>query len=176
MNRQPFKPLIAAALIGGSLSATAAPVNGLYAGASLGVPQYPASINGVPGDNSATSGKIFGGYQINPNFALEVGVADLGKTSNATGQINGQSCFLDAVGTLPIDEKWSLLGRLGMTQTNLNTSLGDDSGNGLKLGLGAQYAMTNNVAIRGERERYQTNVFGDAPNMDQYTVGIKVAF
>ena len=63
-----------------------------------------------------------------------------------------------------------------MAQVNLNTSFGDDSGNGLKVGLGAQYALTDKVSIRGEWERYQANVFGDKPNVDQYTVGLKVGF
>jgi OOP family OmpA-OmpF porin len=176
MNTRHFKPLIAAAMVTGGLCAIAAPVNGIYAGASLGVASYPDNINGVTGDGSATSGKIFAGYQVNPNFAVEAGIAELGGISNASGQIDAQSRYLDAVGTLPMSEKWSLLGRVGVAQTNVNTSLGNDSGTGLKFGLGAQYALTNNVAIRGEWERYQTSVFGDTPNVDQYTVGVKVAF
>ena len=176
MNTQYFKPLIAAALVAGSLSAMAAPLDGVYAGASLGVAHYPDSTNGVTGDGSAISGKIYAGYQVNPNFAVEVGVAELGGISNASGQIDGQSRFLDAVGTLPLNDKWSLLGRIGVAQVNLNTSMGDDSSTGLKLGLGAQYALTKTVAIRGEWERYQANVFADTSNVDQFNVGLKVAF
>jgi len=44
------------------------------------------------------------------------------------------------------------------------------------VGLGVQYALTQNVAIRGEWERYQLKAFGDNPNTGQYTVGLKVGF
>ena len=176
MKVRNFKPLIAVVLVAGSLGAIAAPTDGLYAGASLGKSQYPDTVNGVAGNGSGVSGKVYGGYQVNPNFAVELGVAKLGDVSTPSGQMNGQSEFLDAVGTLPLSDKWSLLGRVGVAHVDLNTSLGNDSGNGLKVGLGAQYSLTGNVAIRGEWERYQMKVFGATPNADQYTVGLRVAF
>ncbi len=176
MNVRNYKPLVAGALVAISLGSFAATTEGPYAGASLGVTQYPDSINGVAGDGSPVVGKVFGGYQFTPNFALEAGAASLGGVSSASGDMNGHSVFLDAVGILPLNDKWSLLGRVGWAQVDLNTSLGDDSGTGLKIGLGAEYALTNKVAVRGEWERYQVNVFNDKPNVDQYTVGLKVAF
>ncbi|MEO8119230.1 MAG: outer membrane beta-barrel protein [Rhodoferax sp.] len=172
MSIRNFKPLVALALVAGSLGAIAAPDSGFYAGASIGTPQYPDILNGVSGDGSAASGKVFGGYQVTPNFALEAGVAALGDIS----QMNGRSEFLDAIGNLPLNEKWSLLGRLGVAHVNLDTSLGNDSGNGMKTGLGVQYSLSSKVALRGEWERYQMNVFGDKPNVDQYTVGLRVGF
>ena len=176
MKVRSYKPLLAGALIAASLGSFAATTQGPYAGASLGVTQYPDSINGITGDGSPVVGKVFGGYQFTPNFALEAGAASLGSVSSASGDMDGHSVFLDAVGILPLNDKWSLLGRVGWAQVNLNTSLGDDSGTGLKVGLGAQYFLTNTVAVRGEGERYQTSVFGDKPNIDQYTIGLKMAF
>jgi len=173
---RPVQPLVAVALIAGSLSAFASPENGLYAGASLGTQQYPGTVNGISGDGSATSGKLYAGYQVNPNFAIEAGMAELGSISNNSGQIDGYSQFLDAVGLLPLDDKWTLLGRLGVAHVRVDTSQGDDDGTGLKVGLGVQYALTQNVAIRGEWERYQLKAFGDNPNTGQYTVGLKVGF
>ena len=170
------KPLITAALVAGSLSAIASPENGLYAGASLGTQQYPDTVNGISADGSATSGKIYAGYQVNPNFAIEAGIAELGSISNDSGQINAHSQFLDAVGLLPLDDKWTLLGRVGVAHVRVNTSQGDDDGDGLKVGLGVQYALTPTMAIRGEWERYRLNAFGDNPNAGQYTVGLKVGF
>ena len=164
MKVRNFKPLVAVALVAGSLGTIAAPTDGLYAGASLGTSQYPDTVNGVTGN------------QVNPNFAVELGVAKLGDVSSSSGQMNGRSEFLDAVGTLPLSDKWSLLGRVGVAHVDLNTSLGNDSGNGLKVGLGAQYSLTSNVAIRGEWERYQMKVFDATTNADQYTIGLRVAF
>ncbi len=176
MKVRNFKPLVAVALVAGSLGTIAAPTDGLYAGASLGTSQYPDTVNGVTGNGSDISGKVYGGYQVNPNFAVELGVAKLGDVSSSSGQMNGRSEFLDAVGTLPLSDKWSLLGRVGVAHVDLNTSLGNDSGNGLKVGMGVQYSLTSKVAIRGEWERYQMKVFDATPNADQYTIGLRVAF
>ena len=37
------------------------------------------AINSSSVDNSSTGGKLFGGYQLNPNFAVEGGYFDLGR-------------------------------------------------------------------------------------------------
>ena len=158
------------------LGALSAHVEGLYVGASLGTPRYPDGVNGISGNGSGLSGKLFGGYQLAPNFALEAGAADLGHIDNGNGKVDGRSVFLDAVGIAPLNDKWSLLGRLGVAHVNLDTSAGDSGGSGLKLGLGAQYSLTSNIALRGEWERYHPSVFGDKPNIDQYTFGVRVGF
>ncbi len=176
MNLCNFKPLVAAALVATSLGAVSARAEGVYLGGSLGAPQYQDNENGITGKGSGVSGKLFAGYQVSPNFALEVGVADLGHIDNATGTVNGHGEYLDAVGLLPLNSQWALFGSAGMTHVNLDTSNGDGSGNGLKLGLGAEYSLTSKVALRGEWERYRPDVFNDTPNIDQYTVGLRAAF
>jgi len=177
MKVRTFKPIAAALLVVGSLGATAAQANGLYGGAALGVPRYQDDINGVSGSGNGASGKVFGGYQFNPYFALEAGYADLGHVDNSTGRINGRAEYLDAVGMLPLgSSKFSLLGSVGATHVNLDTSAGDDGGNGVKLGLGAQYALTDNIAFRAEAERYHADAFGTKPDIDQYTIGVRFGF
>lgn len=171
-----YKPLTAALLLAASFGAMSAPTDGTYLGLSVGAPHFQDSVNGVSGSGSGVSGKLFAGYQVNPNFALEAGVADLGHVSNSTGRVNSHGEYLDAVGIAPLNDKWSLLGSVGLAHVNLNTTSGDASGNGLKLGLGAQYAFSSKVALRGEMERYRPDAFGAKTSIDQYTVGVKVAF
>ncbi len=176
MTSRNFKPVAGAILLVGSLSAFSAHADGLYAGGGLGTPHYPDSVNGIDANGTSLSGKLFAGYQVTPNFALEAGVADLGRVSNGTGRVDGRSEYLDAVGIAPLSDKWSLLGSVGVAHINLDTTGGDASDNGLKLGLGAQYALTSNVSLRGQVERYQPKVFGEKPNIDQYTFGVRVGF
>ncbi len=170
------KPLIAVLLVAGSLGAVSAHAEGAYLGGALGIPHFEDNINGITGNGSGLSGKVFGGYQFSPNFALEAGIANLGHIDNATGRADGHGEYVDAVGLLPMSNQWSLLASLGMAHINLNTANGSDSGRGLKLGLGAQYAVTSNVILRGEWERYQPHEFGGRPDIDQITFGVHVAF
>ena len=69
----------------------------------------------ITDDNRDTGYKIFGGYQINKNFALEGGYFNLGKfgytatmAAPTAGTLNGniklQGLNLDVVGTLPITD------------------------------------------------------------------------
>ncbi len=173
MNKQHLSSL-AAVLAAGCLCLPAQAA-GPYAGASLGVPHFgDGGVNGITDNGSGVSGKLFGGYQFTPNFALEAGLADLGRIESGSARSHGE--YLDAVGILPLGDAWSLLGRLGVAHAALKTSAGDDSGNGLKLGLGAQYALSGNLALRAEWERYRPKVFGTRTNVDQYLVGVRFGF
>ena len=95
---------------------------------------------------------------------------------NDVGSVKEHGVFLDAVGTLPIANSWSLLGRLGLAQTKVETPLGDDRGSGIKYGAGVQYDINKSVAVRGEWENYRMAVFDGHPNVHEYTVGVKVDF
>jgi OOP family OmpA-OmpF porin len=177
MSVRNLKPVIAAAAAAAScLAALPAHAEGLYLGGSLGAPHFGDSINGVSGSGSGVSGKLFGGYQLSPNFAVEAGAVGLGRIDNASGTVRGRGSYLDAVGLLPLGSKWSLLGSVGIARVDLDTSNGDDKGTGLKLGLGAEYALGNNVALRGEYEHYRPAAFDGHPAIGQYTLGVRVGF
>lgn len=158
------------------LAALPAHAEGLYIGGSLGTPRYPDAVNGIGGNGSGVSSKFFGGYQLTPNLGLEAGVAGLGHTSDDNGRVRGHGIYFDVVGTLPLNDKWSALGRLGVAHVKLDSTQGDSSGSGPKIGLGMQYALTPAVALRGEWERYRPSAFDEKPNIDQYTLGVRVAF
>jgi len=119
---------------------------------------------------------VWGGYEFSPWLSLEAGLADLGHQRADGLKVKGRAAFLDAVGTAALTDQWSLLGRVGVARASLDTTAGDDRGSGLKLGLGAQYKVTSNIAVRGEWERYRPAVFGDKPNVDQWTLGVKYSF
>lgn len=160
-----------------ALPALAADAGG-YVGLGLGKADWKAdSVNGVTGGNSGTAGKVYGGYQFNKNLAVELGYADLAKFGGS-GSARGHATSLDAVGTLPLgDTAFSALGRVGVASTRTRTTspLGvesSDSGTGAHAGLGLQYNLTKNAAIRGEWERYRVKAFGERNNTDMATVGV----
>ncbi len=145
-----------------------------------------------------TGYKIYGGYQLSPNFALEGGYFDLGKfgftaTTNPAGTLNGdirvRGLNLDLVGTLPLSERFSLLGRVGANYaqtrgtfsgtgavgvTNPNPSKNDTN---YKIGIGLQYAFTEALSMRGELERYRINdAVGNRGHIDMVSVGLVYKF
>ena len=146
--------------------------------------------------NRDTGVKLFGGYQFNKYFSLEGGYFDLGKFGYTaktvpTGVLNGnielKGFNLDTVGILPLGEKFSLFGRLGVdyAQSRDNfTSTGsvvvtdpNISNNvfNLKAGLGVQYNFTEVVGLRSEWERYRINdAVGSRGDVDMLSVGLVV--
>ena len=151
----------------------------------------------IADDNRDNGYKLFGGYQYNKNFAVEAGYFDLGKfgymatvvpAGTLTGTIKLKGLNLDAVGTLPLTEKFSAFGRLGLnyaqardsftgigvTVLNPNPSKNDTN---YKFGAGLQYAFTESLGMRVEAERYRINdAVGNRGDVDMYSLGLVYRF
>jgi OOP family OmpA-OmpF porin len=166
---------LGATLLAGAIGAAQA--EGIYVGGGVGVPDYHSSINGVTGGGSGTGVKLYGGYQYNPNFAVELGGYELGHIDNSTGKANVRGAYLDAVGFYPLNDRFSLLGSAGVAQGRWDTTNGDDTSSALKLGAGVQYQLTPAVGVRAQYERYMyTNAFDQKPGVGETTVGVNFKF
>jgi OOP family OmpA-OmpF porin len=149
-------------------------------------------------DDRDTGGKIFGGYQFNRNFAVEGGYFDLGKfgfTANTvplgtlTGNIKIKGVNIDLVGMLPITDKFSAFGRVGVSRAEARDTF---TGTGLvrvlmptankrdtnaKVGLGLQYAFNDALGVRAEVERYRINdAVGNKGDIDLVSLGLVYRF
>lgn len=167
--------LVCAALLG----AAAAHAEGLSVGGSLGSSHYKGDdIGGLATDRSDTGGKLYGGYSFTPNLGLELGYAQLGKFSSPAGEAKARGTYLDAVGTVPLGNNFSALGRVGVFGSRVeNTAIGaTDSGTGWKVGAGVQYDFDKNLGVRGEWERYRVDAFDTKSNVDMYSVGLNYRF
>jgi OOP family OmpA-OmpF porin len=80
------------------------------------------TVTSLERDERDTAYKVFGGYQFTPNFGLEAGYFDLGQfglaaTTTPAGTLDGQvhvkGFNLDLVGTMPLSDRFSVLGRIG---------------------------------------------------------------
>ena len=162
--------------IGTSLGATRAHFNNDSINSSLAGQGFTASSRTE--DNSSTGYKLFGGYQLNRNFAVEGGYFDLGRfnygfnttppgTFSSDTRVRGLN--LDLVGLLPLTEQFAVFGRVGaayaQTRANftrtgalpLSGASSSSKDTNLKVGLGLQYAITEALAVRAELERYRIN-------------------
>jgi OOP family OmpA-OmpF porin len=152
----------------------------------------------IADDDRSTGYKLFGGYQFNPNFSLEGGYFDLGKfgftaTTVPAGTLSGnmkiRGLNLDAVGTVPLSEKFSAFGRIGVNYAETNDTFAGAGAvsvsnpnptkrdTNYKFGVGLQYAFTESLALRTEVERYRINdAVGNKGDIDHLSIGLVYRF
>jgi OOP family OmpA-OmpF porin len=189
------------AVLGATLGAPAMAqwAQGGYIGGNVG-PTYsrfdnppattpPTALGIVSEDDREIGGKLYGGYQFHPNFAVEAGFFHLGSFdysySGLAGTVNGTSRYrglnLDLVGTLPVTDRFSAFARVGAAYTRARTTFGGvgrtESDWGPKVGLGVEYAFTPQLSVRGEWERYRVDepVRGRG-NIDVASIGLVYRF
>jgi OOP family OmpA-OmpF porin len=180
-NRLPAATALASTLVASLMLATGAAQaqttvsqSPFYFGGSIGAPRW--DVDGRNGSNSGVGLKLYGGWSFTPNIALEAGALDLGKLSSSSGSVRGNGLFLDAVGTMPLEGPWSLLGRVGVVNSKVSVPGDSDRGTGVRFGLGGQYQLNTNVALRAEWERNRLSAFGDHPKADLWSIGAKYSF
>ena len=150
---------------------------GPYVGATIGKPDFKAdSIGGISGDSAGSAYKIYGGYRFSPYWGAELSAVRLGRLSGALGDAKSAGYGLDAVGMLPLSNNWTALGRLGVANIKTSALGADDRSSAPKIGLGMQYNLNTNTALRGEWERYRIDAFGAKSSVDTFSLGAQVAF
>jgi OOP family OmpA-OmpF porin len=151
--------LLLSATLGVAAFGANAQDQGFYAGAGAGQSFVDEGVY----DDEDTAFSVFGGYQVNRYFGVEAGYVDFGKIEAdvAAPDLEGDSAYLTAVGTLPITEKFSAYAKAGLHRWNIDASLpgvvgnDDDSGSDPTYGVGAQFRFTDHVALRGEYSRFE---------------------
>ncbi|BAO80301.1 outer membrane protein and related peptidoglycan-associated (lipo)protein [Serpentinimonas raichei] len=191
-----------------------AQATGWYGGASVGGSAATIAedriTRGLLGQGLVTNGfserdrdvgfKLFGGYQINRNFGVELGWFDMGEmgytaTTTPPGSLQGdvtvRGLNLDLVGTLPLTERLSLLGRLGVAHVHTRGRFAatgavtnpygatrtSERDTGLKLGVGLAWKLTDAWDLRGEFERLRIrDTVGNRGHVDMLSVGVVYRF
>jgi len=149
---------------------------GWYIGGSYGMTTF--DISGVPAgvsvDDSDSGFKIFGGFQFTKNWGAEVGYVDFGKAGiGGFGDIGVTALTLAGTGTLPLNESFSLLGKVGMANWDASGSASSgDSGTDLFYGIGARYNFNKNLSVQVEFETFSAE--DDSVNMT--SVGLRYKF
>lgn len=205
---------LAAGLTGPPAMAQVASDSGWYAGGNVG--RTAATIDddritsGLQGQGLGVSSiddrdrntgyKVFGGYQLNRNFAVEAGFFDLGTfgytaTTVPAGTLGGdirvKGLNLDLVGMLLLTDKLSALGRVGVTSSRTTGNFSatgaarmpyangspSQRGTNYKVGAGLSYAFTDSLSMRLEGERYRINdAVGNKGHADMLSVGLVYRF
>ena len=189
MKKSLITVALAASAIGMALTATSVQAqaraqesSGFYVGTGIGY-----SVNQLENDNvyskngtekrTDTGFKLYGGYQFNNYWAIEAQYVKIGtyaadtkklvNNDHATVKVSGVS--VAAVGILPLGESFSLFGKAGVIAKTLDTVAYDDrrtyrsngktTETGLLLGVGSEFKLTPNLALRAEYEYFgKTNI------------------
>jgi len=179
-----------------ALAATLAAAGAAQAQTSAdGAPQAYVGIGVAAADNPLVDAykagfKLFGGYDFDQNWGLEAGYtrfgnADFSNSGNGqavSGHTRGSNSYVAGKYTLPINERFSAYGKLGVgyTERHLNSTAGVSAGykgsdNGLYAGLGLKYKLTEKVSLNAEYEHYGKND-NVAPKRQQWSLGASYGF
>jgi opacity protein-like surface antigen len=192
----------------------AEPAPGVYLGGGLsysGVSGLGGKIDGATpnqglgttssADSTSTNGNLRLGYRINPRVAVEATYDQVGNMNvqsavtapgadTAKGTWKSSGLGLHVIGNLPLNDKWSVYGRVGAEQWNTSLSLASTTGGAtalstssnntaLALGAGAAYALTRNLDATAEYMHYSR--VGDdtstgSTGLDRVNVGLLYHF
>ena len=163
-----------------SETSTGAKSSSFYGGASVGR-SYHDNCDELSGnqygenfscsrENGDPAWKVFGGYKIMPNLAIEGAYIDFGEYSTVHQFENrdedpafeAHGLSLSAVGIIPVNERINLFAKVGVLHweqevsdpNHLERGTQHNEGTDLALGLGAEIKLSKNISLRAEAEHF----------------------
>jgi len=113
-------------------------------------------------DENDTGFKLFGGWRLNENLAIEGSYSDHGEVdASAPGfrvTAGATALAISVKGAWELANSFSVFGRLGYARWDTDVSItnlgsADDNGYDSTYGLGLEYSLTETLGVRGEWER-----------------------
>lgn len=154
-----------------------------YVGANLGRADMDARVRlGLaPGADAVASDtdngyKLVGGYQLSRHLGVEAGYVVHGELkvplSGRIATLEPRSLYVAATGTLPLNQQFSLFGKLGVA----NNRVAGESKAGALLGAGVSYVFTPAVSAVLEYEHFRKMNDQYALKSKLVSAGVRVAF
>lgn len=190
MNKFLVVLIASAAAMSAAQAQTTAPR--AYVGAGVATADHDFTLFGATNVETSgykASGKLFGGYEFNQTWGVEAGFTDFRDARvsytaggvNNSGETEGEAFYLAAKAAMPVNERFSVYGKLGLTRHKselvaLNAAQNRNETETEAYGaIGAEYKVNQNVSLIGEYERYgESKNFG--AKADVWTIGAKYAF
>ena len=169
-----FKKILPLSLLAISGAATADTYVGIGLGqatADIAPIDFGAGVYSSVNDSEAAI-KFFGGFEVNRNFAVELGYTYLGDmgvdytdgVDSLYETAESGAVYFAAVGSIPLGGA-SLFGKVGFASWAMDYSWADDwgvyasetvTGVDPMVGVGMQFDIGNTVSLRAEFERYMS--------------------
>jgi opacity protein-like surface antigen len=146
----------------------------LLAGPAIADSYIGGGIGESKTDHSQSSWKLYGGVQFNPTWGIELGYNDLGRDRTA----GIKSWTFAGTGTAPLNDTWSLIGKLGVA-SNRSRSANSSNHTDTLVGVGIGYAVSKTVGVRLEYEdfgRLPTDELGNQSRGSNLALSAKYSF
>jgi len=154
------------------LTLLAAPIGAqageFYVGASIGQAELSEDFDGFAVDEDSTAYRLVAGWSFNDYFALEGGYHNFGDFEQefddlgtpVTVSLSADGFTLGAVGSLPVTDRFSLIGRAGWYFWDGDAEINDVSqatpeDSNLYLGGGVTFDVTERFQLTGDWTRYE---------------------
>ena len=158
---------------------------GLFVGGSIGSASLSEDFDGLIVDDSTTSYRLVAGWRFNDYFSVEGGYNSFGKFKDemvtagipTSISLTADGFTLGLGGSIPISDRFSLIGRAGLffwngtAEINSVSQASPEDSNPF-FGAGAQFAISSKVLVNVDFTRYAVE---DA-NSDVLSVGFEYRF
>ncbi len=116
-------------------------------------PYLGAGIGG--GNDMDGAWNLIAGYRVHRNVAVELGYTDLRRLNINGHQLDdGTAIELSALGILPLNESFSVFGRLGGYRGRAKGDGFDEKHGDLTFGAGGEFLATRDLGVRVQWQRY----------------------
>ena len=149
----------------------------IYIGATAGQGHWRSMCQGAPTcDDTNTTVGVFAGYRINNIFSAELGFRNYGMVHASTASVKGKGWEIDGLAAWPVFEHFSVFGKLGIKRAVMKgdgtLSGGKETSYGPTYGVGVQFELSKNVALRGEWQAYPGVGGSSLPKGDVDTLSV----
>ena len=160
-----------------------------YAGINAGESKFRTECNRTitqfECDRKDTGWKAYVGGQFNPIVGMELGYTDFGRIRAGAGEVEAYAIPVSVTVGTPIGERFRVFGKAGgvYSRTDVRVSIldadersGRDNGFGWTYGAGATFAVTRNIDIRADWDRYKLDFVGGRRDVDMLSAGVNFRF
>lgn len=153
-----------------------------YVGGSIGSSHFNVDCSGTYQCSTSDVGlKVYGGLQINPQVAIEVGYTDFGQFEINHGAVNTTALTLGVALRAPISHNINVVGRLGVAAMTTETGSGwwghhSEDHNELIAGIGLESPLNKNWKVQGGLDLTKFEFLGDSGSLYMVHVGVQYGF
>jgi hypothetical protein len=151
-----------------------------YVGVSAGTSNFglPGCVAGASCDETDIGFKVYAGGQVSKFFGVELSYVDLGRVDRNGGDVRARGVNLGLIGSLPLADQFNVFGKVGAvygwTRTGsplVGVATGNKSDMNLSYGVGAQYDIDRQWALRADWDAYRMEFASGRDTVSLISVG-----